>query len=137
MRSKAVLLLALLGLVGAARCLGAEGCLHYEPDEVDLQGTLQLKAFAGPPHYKSVELGDQPEAVWILTLPRPICIAPLPDDDWNVARDGVQTIEVVARTAFTVDLNGALVNIRGTLTRARGAHRHAEITLRASKVAAK
>jgi len=129
------LLLALLPLVSLGGRTEAAPCERYEPDEVVLQGALQLKAFAGPPHYTSIEFGDQPEAVWILTLSEPICIAALPDDDWNIAREGVQTIEVIPRTSFSAALNGKLVQAQGSLSRAHGGHPHAEILLRARHVA--
>lgn len=123
---------ALWAWTGAAR--GAQ-CQRYEPDLVDLKGDLQLTVFPGPPHYRSVETGDQPEAVWMLQLAKPICIEAIADDPWNVARDGVQTIEVIPRTAFPVSLNGKPVQLQGTLFRARGGHRHAEIVLRATLAA--
>ena len=130
-------LLTLLGLAAACQGALAEQCLRYEPDVVSLQGTLQLKAFPGPPHYQSMEFGDQPEAIWMLTLARPICIGALAGDSWNVAREGVQTLEIVPRTSFALSLNGRAVQIQGTLSRApQGSHRHSDIILRATRVAA-
>jgi len=134
-RVQLLLLLAALGLLVSGERALAEPCQRYEPDVIVLEGTLQLKAFAGPPHYKSIEFGDQPEAVWILTLLHPICIAALPEDAWNIALEGVQTVEIIPRTNITLALNGKRVQVQGSLSRPRSAHRHAEIALRANLVA--
>jgi len=136
-RTTFFLLLALLMLIGGTQRANAASCYRYEPDVVVVEGTLQLKAFAGPPNYKSLEFGDQPQAVWMLTPLQPLCIAALEDDAWNIARDAVQIIEIIPRTSFNVSLNGKLVQVQGTLSRARGGHRHAEILMRATFVAPK
>ncbi len=136
-RTTLFMALALIGLIGVSQRANADRCYRYEPDVVVVEGTLQLKAFAGPPNYKSVEFGDQPEAVWILTPLQPLCIDALEDDKWNIARDAVQIIEIIPRTAFNVALSGKTVQVQGTLSRARSAHRHAEILMRATFVAPK
>jgi len=134
MRRSALLLLAVAATwAGDRPALGAE-CQRYEPELVRLDGNLQLKVFAGPPHYQSVETGDQPETVWLLTLAHPICIAAMPDDAWNLARDDVHTIQIVPRTAFPISLNGKSAQVQGTLYRAHGGHSHADIILRATRV---
>lgn len=134
-RTALFLLLAPLILIGADQRASAKGCYRYEPDVVVVEGTLQLKAFAGPPNYKSIEFGDLPEAVWMLTPLQPLCIAALEDDRWNIARDEVQIIEVIPRTSFNASLNGKIVQVQGTLSRAHGGHRHAEILMHATLVA--
>jgi len=134
LRVRGLALLASVGLAGLWPLVQAQECLRYEPDLASLEGTLQLKAFPGPPHYKSVEFGDQPEAVWMLTLAKPVCIAALADDAWDIARDGVQTVEIIPRASFALSLNGRAVRVQGTLSRARGGHRHAEILLQANRV---
>jgi len=135
MRRAAVLLVAVLASWTWNGPAQGAPCQRYEPEVVSLEGNLQLKVFPGPPHYQSVETGDQPEAIWLLQLAAPICIEAVPDDAWNVARDAVQTIEIVARTSFAMSLNGKPVQLQGTLFRAHGGHRHAEIVLRATRVA--
>jgi hypothetical protein len=136
-RTTLFLVLALVGLIGASQRAGANGCYRYEPDVVVVEGTLELKAFAGPPNYKSIEFGDQPETRWMLKPLQPLCIAALADDRWNIARDAVQIIEIIPRTAFNISLNGKVAQVQGTLTRAHGGHHHAEILMRATFVAPK
>lgn len=134
-RTTLCLLLMLSSLIGAQQRANAESCYRYEPDVVVVEGTLQLKVFAGPPNYKAVEFGDQPEAIWMLTPSHPLCIAALADDRWNIARDAVQIIEIVPRTSFNVSLNGKVAQVQGSLSRAHDGHHHAEILLRATLVA--
>lgn len=122
-------------LLAAALPAQASDCLRYEPEIVSIDGVLSLKVFPGPPHYASLESGDAPEAVWILTPTRPICIDAIPDDSWNIARSNVQSIQVVQRSSFSMAWNGKLVQIDGSMFRARGGHPHAEIVLRATRVA--
>jgi hypothetical protein len=124
-------LLAPLAWAGCA--LGAE-CLRYEPDPVALNGTLKLTVFPGPPNYRSLQTGDQPEAVWMLRLARPVCIDAIPGDSWNIDQAQVPEVQVVPRTSFSMAMNGKDVVVEGSLSRARGGHPHAVILLRATAV---
>ena len=46
--------------------------VFYEPEEIELSGVLCETVYPGPPEYMSVEMGDRPEKVTILTLKDPI-----------------------------------------------------------------
>ncbi len=46
--------------------------VFYEPEEVELRGTLYEEIYPGPPEYTSVEMGDRPEKAVFLTLKEPI-----------------------------------------------------------------
>jgi hypothetical protein len=48
------------------------GCKSYEPALVSLHGILVKKTFAGPPNYRDIHKGDEPETVWLLKLESPI-----------------------------------------------------------------
>ena len=48
--------------------------VFYEPEEVEVSGLLHKAVYPGPPEYMSVEMGDHPEEVVILTLKNPINI---------------------------------------------------------------
>jgi len=130
-------LLAAMGM-GLVLHQGARGadCLRYEPELVRLEGTLRLAVLPGPPHYRSFEAGDQPESVWLLTLASPVCIDAIPGDVWNIDQANVQTVQIIPRASFSLSLNGKPAQVEGTLYRARGGHPHAEIALRATRVAA-
>jgi hypothetical protein len=112
----------------------ASDCLRYEPEDVSLAGTLRLQVYPGPPHYKSFDTGDQPESVWILELSRPLCIDGVPGDAANVAMDRVERVQMVPRSPFSVNYNGKVAHVQGTLFHAHGGHPHADILMRATSV---
>lgn len=66
-------LLALLPVLAAAQ-LEMPGCKAYEPSLVSLHGTLARETDAGPPNYRDIRKGDDPETIWILKLDLPICV---------------------------------------------------------------
>jgi hypothetical protein len=127
----AALVAAALPASGPAR---ADECLRYEPEVVRLHGQLRLTVFPGPPHYRSLDAGDQPETVWLLALDRPACIDPIADDAWNIAQSDVRLVQIIPRAPFNVAMNGKPGVVEGTLYRAHGGHPHAEIVLRATGV---
>jgi hypothetical protein len=47
--------------------------------EVKLEGTIEDKVFPGPPNYKDISKGDEPEDYWILKLREPINVAEDPE----------------------------------------------------------
>lgn len=50
--------------------------LNYEPQIVELQGTLELRTYPGPPNYESIQQGDKPEQCYYLKLFQPIDVKP-------------------------------------------------------------
>jgi len=131
----ALLALALGAASASSPAAQAAPCLQYEPEPVRLVGHLDLKVFAGPPHYRSVETGDRPESVWMLRPASPVCVDAIADDAWSIGWDNVPMIEIVARTSIPLSLNGKAVQVEGTVFRARSGHTHAQIQLRATRVA--
>src|SRR5262245_15635326 len=55
--------------------LGA-AALTYDPAVVNLEGTLELQAFPGPPSYESIRDGDEIERHFYLRLNLPIDVVP-------------------------------------------------------------
>ena len=49
------------------------GCLPYEPEPVQMTGTLVRLTFPGRPNYESIEEGDEPETGFYLELSRGVC----------------------------------------------------------------
>ena len=125
--------LAALAAAAGARAQGSD-CLRFEPEDVSLAGTLQLKVFPGPPHYKSFDTGDQPESIWILTLTQPVCIDAIPGDTVNTAVQRVERVQIVPRAPFSVSYNGRVAHVQGTLYRPHGGHPHADVLMRATSV---
>ena len=49
------------------------GCVEPNDEKVELVGEVKTETFPGRPNYESIEKGDEPETVWILTIKNPIC----------------------------------------------------------------
>ena len=69
--------------------------VFYEPEEVELSGLLHEMAYPGPPEYMSIEMGDHPEEVVILTLEDPINVDVKGGDNFNGLEQGVRELQVV------------------------------------------
>ncbi len=48
-------------------------CLK-EAEDVSFTGKVSRETFPGPPNYESIDDGDTPETVWILTIDSPRCV---------------------------------------------------------------
>ncbi len=57
--------------------------VFYEPEEAEVSGFLYKEVYPGPPEYMSIEMGDHPEEVAILTLKNPINIEIKGEDNFN------------------------------------------------------
>lgn len=64
--------------------------LKYEPEIVELQGTLELRTYPGPPNYENVRLGDAPEQCYYLRLIQPIDVKPVPNLE-SLINDVIET----------------------------------------------
>lgn len=135
-RAAALALRSVALLLIACPPAGAQQCTKYEPEVVHLHGLLRLQVFPGPPHYRSIEAGDAPETVWLLTLDQPICLEAVPDDAWDIAQTDVRVIQIVPRAPFSLALNGKPAVVDGTLYRAHGGHPRSQIMMRGTRVAA-
>jgi len=125
---------ALLGAAAALALAGARAepaaCLAFEPAPVAVQGTLRLQVFAGPPHYRSIESGDQAEAIWMLQPDAPLCVAARDGEIGSITLQDVRSVQVVPRTPLSMSLNGRAARLQGTLSRPHDGHAHALVLLR-------
>jgi Domain of unknown function (DUF4431) len=110
-----------------------ENCLSYEPDTVELSGTISRKTLPGPPNYESIRKGDKPETLWILHLDRPICVTGNTDDvnepernvtDLQLVLDEKQYAQVRKFTGQRIRLT-----MTGTLFHAHTAHHRTSVLL--------
>jgi hypothetical protein len=120
----------------AASSSGAQ-CLRYEPEPVAISGVLSTEVHPGPPEYLSIERGDRPETIWVVTLDAPICISESVEP--NSAEANVVSVQLVLSEA-QVDRHRALVGehvtVAGTLFHAvSGHHRRPILITVASTVA--
>jgi len=115
----------------AQRCVNAT-----RPDAlVTVAGRLTLQSFPGPPNYESVAQGDVEEQVFIMDLPRRICL-----EDGEFA-DGSERFDRVQIDAMEPALRRALehavgknVTVAGRAVGAHTGHHHAPMVLFAGSV---
>jgi hypothetical protein len=127
-------LLTVLSLLFLSQNGEAADCLRYEPAAARLTGTIIRKTFPGSPNYESVRLGDRSETVWLLVLPKSICIDRDKDDpDLNVAQKDVGQLQLVFLDPTLYQKYAGLVGKRalatGTLYGAHTGHHHTPVLL--------
>jgi hypothetical protein len=72
-------LILLLIVAGCKSAPNKNTLLKCEPYTVKLVGTIKDEIFPGPPNYKDISKGDEPEEYWILRLKEPVDVAEDPD----------------------------------------------------------
>ena len=113
------------------------GCLQYEPVSVELRGVIARETFPGRPNYESIQAGDEPETVWILTLDRPVCVEARAGDDTNVTENGVQEIQLVLskdQYGAYASLPGKKVSVSGTLFHAVTGHHRKSVLMTVQEI---
>lgn len=104
--------------------------VSYEPEAVDLIGMLYKMVYPGPPEYMSVEMGDHPEEVVILTLKDPINVEAAKDDNFNESEKGVRELQVVFEDSVpSSDQMKELISLQGTLYHAHTAHHRRRVLM--------
>ena len=104
--------------------------VFYEPEEVELSGMLYEMVYPGPPEYMSVEEGDYPEEVVILTLKDPINVRVAQDDDFNEPEQGVRELQVVFTGSMPLarQMKGE-ITLKGTLYHAHTGHHRRRVLM--------
>ncbi len=104
--------------------------VFYEPEEVELVGMLHKTVYPGPPEYMSVEMGDRPEEVVILTLKDPIDVEVKKNDDCNEPEKGVRELQVVFGDPMpTTDQMREEISLKGALYHAHTAHHRRRVLM--------
>lgn len=110
--------------------LGQLKTVFYEPEEVEVSGFLYKTVYPGPPEYMSVEMGDRPEAVVILTLKDPINVEIEKDDDFNEPEKGVREIQVSFSDSEPSPAQMKKeIKLKGTLYHAHTAHHRRRVLM--------
>ena len=114
--------------VGAAPA-GAR-CLAYEPAQVTLTGELTSRMVPGPPDYRSIARGDQPETVVILVLDAPVCVRGDPSSRSNSQGHAqVAEVQLVVRGSAWRALRGKRVRVSGSLFAGNSGHHRTPVVL--------
>lgn len=85
----------LLSCVGEIRAESAKKCLSLDPSVVQLTGTLISRTYPGPPNYKNIKQGDEPETYWFLEFRARACI------DFGTSNFGGIRRKEIARVQLT------------------------------------
>jgi hypothetical protein len=124
-------------LCGAFSAPAAERpCLKYEPEVVDLQGTVKRVVFPGPPNYENIKNGDEAEPYWVLYLPKEICVQGDPKDEFNSETEKNVTSLQLMDVDYRQDrsLLGKSVVVQGTLMHSFTGHHHTPVLIQVKSV---
>ncbi|HET8900329.1 MAG TPA: DUF4431 domain-containing protein [Holophagaceae bacterium] len=128
-------------LIQAVRAIQIQA-VHYEPEVVELAGTLIRKTFPGPPDFV-FDKASRPERCWILKLDTPISVTPsTSSDDFNSdAFDQITEVQLVLTTDALIAHprrieGGKHLVLTGTLFESHTGHHHTQvlITVRSLRV---
>lgn len=106
-----------------------QACLAYEPEVVQLIGTIRKKTFPGPPNYESIRKGDKPETYWVLHLPDSVCTEPSGDNDGEDRVTDLQLTLTQKQYALYRKFIGRKVNVTGKLSHATTGHHHTPVLM--------
>ncbi len=111
-------------------------CLKYEPEVVELHGTVKRVVFPGPPNYESVEKGDEPEPYWVLFVPKAICVQGNPKDEFNSETEknvrSLQLMDVDYKKDRSL-LEKSVV-VKGTLMHSYTGHHHTPVLVQVTGI---
>jgi len=133
--SLALVLLSLAPLCAAADCL-------KDGQDVEFEGSVSRETFPGRPNYASIDDGDEPETVWILTVDTPNCVVGESLEDgkpYEVARSTRRFQLVFADSAAYERYKGLVENrarVRGELFTAHTGHHHTKALIQIKEIAA-
>lgn len=104
--------------------------VFYELEDVELSGMLHEAIYPGPPEYMSVEMGDHPEEVVILTLKYPINVEINGEDHFNEPEKGVRELQVVFSDSMpSRHQMKEEITLRGTLYHGHTAHHRRRVLM--------
>lgn len=110
----------------------------YEPEVVELNGTIRTQIFPGPPGYESVKNGDTPEKAIFLDLSHPIDVIPAKNEtnELSVTEKDVNTVQVAIMNDedWQKIKEGKKFCIQGTLFHEHTAHHHAKVLISVAKI---
>jgi hypothetical protein len=111
--------------------------LQYEPNVVQISGTIYRRTFPGPPNYENVSSGDSPETYWFLKLPGPACVLADSTNELSEAETNVTRIQLVLNGEQYSEFKNVLgkkASVSGTLFHAITGHHHTKVLLRVESI---
>ena len=103
---------------------------EYEPAVVELEGTLVIKTFFGPPNYGEDPETDEKEETRILSLDKPINIRSKDENDpvLGPTESDVREVQLVFDGKLRKWVGKKLI-VKGTLFHAHTGHHHTDVLL--------
>jgi len=109
-------------------------CLPYEPETVELTGTVQRTLGYGPPGFGETPDRDTKEIFYSLQLTAPICVSGGDDPD-QPAEASIRNLQIAfTRVAFDKTLPGHRVRITGTLFHSTTGHHHTNVLISPNRI---
>ena len=122
-------------MAGQSSELRQQTCLHYGPSAVTLEGTVIRRPYPGPPNDESARQGDRPDTVLILSIPKPICVAPdsASDESDKQPESGVRELQLAIGTdsvwAQLRAAHGSRLRVTGELFHAISGHHRTRVLI--------
>ena len=135
---RSTVLFVLLALAGGVNAGEQDDCVK-DGDTVSLVGKVRRETFPGRPNYESIENGDEPETVWVLTLDHPRCVLGV-----SMATGKSYRIGRIARFQLVLtpeqykqhgSLLGHSAKVEGPLFQAMTGHHHTQALIEAKSLA--
>lgn len=122
---------------GIPRSQADSSCLRYEPQVVELNGTLTIEDHFGPPNYGETPDQDERLQVPVLVMDSPVDVCGDPGSETNSESfRGVTRIQVIpSESGIAKRLAGSNVVAAGVLFRAMSGHHYTDVVLQASRLA--
>lgn len=108
----------------------------YEPTVSVLTGKLKFESFWGPPNFGEDTTADRRETMAILYLDKPIDLAGVANDEFNIARTGVSRIQLIHERNLK-NYVGKEITVKGTLFGAHSPHHRTEVLLNMMQIDAR
>lgn len=110
---------------------GKKVWLSYQPTIVELNGTLSVKTYYGPPNYGENPDTDTKEALPVLVLSKPVNVRGNPDPKAGFDRRSVEDVREIQLVLTTPhkEFIGKTVLVKGTLFHAFTAHHHTDVLM--------
>lgn len=134
MRFPLLVVLVLLGFPALA-----EDCLK-DGGQIALEGVLWRETFPGPPNYRSIDDGDAPETVWVLTIDSPRCFMAEDMENGRLHEVGrVSRFQLVLNERKYKENKGLLerrVSVTGQIVQAASGHHHTKALIEVKELKA-
>ena len=105
-------------------------CLEYEPNIIEVSGTLVREIYPGRPNYESIINGDESVTVWVLKLKASVCV--VESDEINIKEDNETEIQLVLdqnQYKKYQSLIGSSVSVTGKLFHSHTGHHYKRLLL--------